>query len=178
MPFPFLSVNAASTLIQQNNNGATSPAVVAVTLPNNVASGDVLVVGLAIYPGWSSMSVSDSLGSSFTQAVTVGTGDTYSGSIYTATLSSSGPDTVTAQITALNPTPFDAYVYEVAGVSTAGLATGTGSGAVYAPSTSSVSFQPGAFLFGIIVDDFGGPVTAGAGFTLSTENSGFGFSNG
>ncbi len=177
-----LPVHAAATLIQQNNNGclcSSNPAVVTVTL-GSVASGDVIVVGLEFPSLYSSLiSLTDTLHSSFTQAVTAPSLG-HTAAIYTATLSSGGADTVTATFTNTISPPnyYDVFVYEVAGVTTTGAATGTGTGTSTSVSTSSVSFQAGAFLFGMIYDAEGTPATAGPGFTLSTENLGVGVSNG
>lgn len=178
-----LPVHASATLIQQNNAGvgsSSNPVMVSVTLGSNIASGDVLVVGLLNDAKCTVTSVTDTLVSFFTQAVE-GNGKTFTlfVSIWTATLSSSGADTVTATFACVVvfSLPFDVFVYEVAGVTTSGLMTGTGSDTTASVSTSSVSFQPGAFLFGMVAH-IGGTVTAGAGFTLSPENSGLGLSNG
>ncbi len=182
-----LPVDASATLIQENNNGisiTSSSAVVTVTL-SSVTSGNVLVVGLEIGELSSIASpVTDSLGSVFTPAVTTITPSGPNVAIWEATLSSSGADTV--RVAQICPScgpgsfvlEFDVFVYEVAGVTAMGLATGTGidtlgHGPIF---TSSVSFQPGAFLFGMISGQ--GEIGAGAGFTLSTEKSILGVSNG
>jgi hypothetical protein len=177
-------VHAVSSLVQQNNNGFTSsanPVVVTVTLPKGVTSGNVLLVGLEYQTSVTLASVADSIGSSFTRPV-VAANSLVVSAIYIATLSSSGPDIITGQF--INPirsfTAYNVYVYEVAGVTTVGLATGTGLGLSISISTSSVSFQAGAFLFGMIADNQGvsPSITPGSGFTLTTENSGLGVSNG
>jgi hypothetical protein len=101
-------------------------------------------------------------------------------SIYIATLISSGTDTITASFAPLfsAPSDFNVFVYEVAGVTAASATTSSGTGTGTSVSTSSMSYPAGAFILGMVAHDFGGAVTAGAGFTLSAENSGIGVSNG
>jgi hypothetical protein len=120
-------------------------------------------------------SLTDSLGSSFTQAVTSTNAPPPIVYIYYATLSTGGTEIVTATFSAAAPAQ-SVYIYEVSGVTTAGVATASGTGTGTSISTSSpVPFQTGAFLLGIIgTNSFGGTATAGAGFTLSTHNSGSG----
>jgi hypothetical protein len=179
-----LPVHAASTLIQQNTNGGgygTNPVVVAVTFSSNVAMGDVIVVGLAFERfGAVIPPLTDSLGSTFTQAVmatVVPPG--HVAAIYTATLLSSGPDTVTVTFSNSHGSPpeilsttYQVYIYEVAGVTTTGAHTATGSGQTGGSfsTSSTVSFPVGAFLLGVIyysTPEPSGTTTAGAGFTLS-----------
>jgi len=120
-------------------------------------------------------SLTDSLGSSFTKAVTSTNVPPPIVYIYFTTLSTSGTEIVTATFSAAAPAQ-SVYIYEISGVTTTGLATATGSGTGTSVSTStSVPFQTGAFLLGIIgTNSFGGTATAGPGFTLSTDNSGKG----
>jgi hypothetical protein len=180
-----LPVHAAATLVQENGNGDSffSPPYltpeVTVVLSSSVTSGDVLVLGVA----WlgSVTSITDTRGSSFSLAVSK-TGSDISSfpsnvAIYIATLTSSGPETVTAKFSTGEESPFtglvysaydDVFVYEVAGVTTAGAATGTGGlGSGTTAQTSSVSFPAGAFLLGLLSNGCNCTVTAGAGFTLS-----------
>lgn len=153
-----LPVHAAATLVQQNKAGVSSSSstvMVSVTLGSNVASGDVLVVGSIHDATFCSLtSVTDTLVSSFTQAVvSSGVVVPFIVHIWTATLSSHGADTVTATFAcATGPSlPFDVFVYEVAGVTTAGAATAVGTGTTNSISTSTtVSFPTGAFLFAMI----------------------------
>ena len=72
-------------------------------------------------------------------------------------------------VTFLRGTFMDVYAYEVSGVSTVGLAIGTGSGSGTIASTSTVSFTAGAFLLGFNIHDSGVSVTAGSGFTLNND---------
>jgi hypothetical protein len=97
--------------------------------------------------------------------------------IYTATLSSSGGDTVTVTFNLPPPVGVEyagsedaVYVYEVAGVTTTGAATATGGvGSGDSVSTSTmVSFQPGAFLLGMIAT-CNCSATPGTGFTFSPQ---------
>ena len=178
-------VHAASSLVQQNGV-ICAPAggiircgsTLSVSFSSNVASGDVLVVAVASgdansNPPATVSSVSDSRGSSFTEAVHVTNTVNAHGYIYCATLSSDGPDTVTVTFTSdLSDDNGMAYlfIYEVSGVKTAGVATATGigwgSGSV--STSSSINFESGAFLVAIM----GGQIissswAAGSGFQFS-----------
>ncbi len=179
-------VHAASTIIQQNNAGCDfcSSATLQVSFSSNVASGNVIVVGIEGFL-ITVTGVSDSLSSSLTQAVTSTDGNDHV-YIYYATLSSSGADTITVTFDQASSVE-NAYVYEVSGVTTVGAATnhdaGSGSSAI---SAGSVDFQSGAFLLGMIGTENncsdspcprGMTVSSGAGFALSTENSGSRFSH-
>ncbi len=181
-----LPVHAAATLVQFNFNGNAffnppTPSPVVTVALSSVASGDVLIVGVA----WKDTvtSITDTLSSSFSLAASMTGGEDANAAIYIATLSSSGADTVTAKFSIPPPSPScggicaaeDAvYVYEVAGVTTTGAATATGGvGSGNSVSTSTmVSFQPGAFLLGIIAGCNCSALTGltpGAGFTLSPQ---------
>ena len=172
LAFQPLPVHAAATLIQQNSatcilNDCTGAPPVVVSFPSSVAGGNVIVVGVVIRGGTGGLnSVSDSKGSTFTQAATRG-GSVY---IYVATLSSSGSDTVTVTFSG-EWTEEVVYIYEVSGVTATGAGTGTGSGDGTSMSTSAVAFLSGAFLLGIIGTG-SATTTAGAGFTLSPAPSG------
>jgi hypothetical protein len=172
-----LPVHAASALVQQNNVGCSNcSSTLSVSFTNNVASGDVIVVGVVIADASFTLgSLTDSLRSSFTQAVASNNVPPPIVYIFYANLSSSGPDIVTATFSAAAPAE-SIYVYEVSGVRTTGVATATGFGLGTSISTSSpVGFPSGAFLLGIIAtNSSGGNVTAGTGFAPSEENSGIG----
>jgi hypothetical protein len=95
--------------------------------------------------------------------------------IYYAMLSSSGPDTATATFSS-TPSDYNGFaylfIYEIFGVTTTGVATGTGSGIISGVSgsisTSSTGFQSGAFLVAIMENDiFSSNWVAGSGFQLS-----------
>lgn len=188
-PFPVHASGA--TLVQQSSGFCNQPeghdcasGMVTASFGSSVTSGDVVVVG-AVYFGTTGVSsVSDSLGSSFTQAVSLAdkTGLIIS-YIYYAPLSTSGTDSVTVSYNlsgaeACNsPTTttcaLDVYIYEVSGVTTVGAATGSGNTATASESiaTSSVAFNSGAFLLGMMSTSSGYPITPGSGFTLSTPVS-------
>ena len=188
-PFPVHASGA--TLVQQSSGYCNQPeghdcasGMVTASFGSSVTSGDVVVVG-AVYFGTTGVSsVSDSLGSSFTQAVSLAdkTGLIIS-YIYYAPLSTSGTDSVTVSYNlsgaeACNsPTTttcaLDVYIYEVSGVTTVGAATGSGNTATASESiaTSSVAFNSGAFLLGMMSTSSGYPITPGSGFTLSTPVS-------
>lgn len=178
-----LPVHAGSALIQQNNNGLNSsanPVMLAVPFPNNIKSGDVVVVGLEIGPFSSLISLGDSLSSSFSWLTSSSGASVASVSIYVAILVSSGADTVTATFSnPVAPSLNSLFVFEVSGVTTTGAVTDAGSNSGTSISTSfPISFRAGAFLIGIIVYDCGCAIKAGSGFTLTTENSGAGFTRG
>ena len=172
-----LPVHAASALVQQNNVeclGCSS--TLSVSFPSNVVNGDVVVVGVVVAgASFTVSSLTDSLSSSFTQAVVSNSTPPPTVYIFYATLSSSGAEVVTATFSAAAPAQ-SIYIYEVSGVTTTGAATATGSGLGTSISTSSpVTFQTGAFLLGVIgTNSFGGTATAGTGFTLSADTSGIG----
>ena len=181
-PLPVLAV---SSLVQQNGV-LCAPAggiircgsTLSVHFSSNVASGNVVVAAIASGdPSPATVaSIGDSLGSSFTQAVST-SHDLQYAYIYYAVLSSSGPDTVTVtfshDLSDENGMAY-LYIYEVSGVTTTDLATGAGSGDLPVPpssgpiSTSSTNFQSGAFLVAIMANniissDWG----AGSGFQFS-----------
>lgn len=170
-------VHAVSILVQQNNRGCLGcSSTLSVSFANNVASGDVIVVGVVVGgASFALSSLSDSLGSSFMQAITSTNTAPPIVYIYYATLATGGADVVTATFAAAAPEQ-SIYIYEVSAVTTTRLATATGSGTGTTISTSSlVSFQSGAFLLGIVgTNSFTGTATAGANFTLSQDNSGTG----
>ena len=179
---------AFATLVQESNigcacNGASGIAHVSLFLSGTVTAGDVLVVGLAFSNLGSSflivcgspivtvVCVVDAHGSRFTQAAATGATGSSAVLIYAATVPTCGncipSDEFT--VTFLRGTLMDVYAYEVSGVSTVGLATGTGSGSGTIASTSPVSFTAGAFLLGFNIHDSGASVTAGSGFTLNND---------
>lgn len=178
-----LPVHAGSTLVQENNGGCKtcSSSTISVSFLSNVVSGDLLVVGVIIgtggHPAGTVMTISDTLGSTFIQAVSViGVQTVPIIFIYYATAPSSGADTVSVTFTSLT-THHNLYLYEVAGVLTtpAGTATGTnpaGTATASMSTSTSVSFQAGAFLLGVAASNNGGPATQGSGFTLSSDKSG------
>ena len=182
---------SSATLVQQNNQGVSfhaSSFTGTLAFSSSVTSGDVVALGLEFDSTTSILSVTDSLGSSYTQAVTVGP-SSISGlfaAIYYATLGSSGVDSVMVQVSTSNcpggPSTchdfFDVYIYEVSGVTTSGATTGSGSGTGNSVSTTPTSFATGAFLLGMTsFACSGGPggicsTSAGSGFTLSPDHSG------
>ena len=170
-------VHAASALVQQNNVECSNcSSTLSVYFTNNVASGDVVVVGVVIADASFTLgSLTDSLRSSFAQAVASNNVPPPTVYIFYANLTSSGPDIVTATFSAAAPAE-SIYVYEVSGVRTSGFETATGFGLGTSVSTSSpVAYQAGTFLLGIIaINGSGGNVTAGTGFAPSEENSGIG----
>ena len=115
--------------------------------------------------------VVDAHGSQFTQVATTGTTGGSAVLIYAATIPTCG-DCIPSDeftVTFLRGTFMDVWAYEVAGVSTVGLAADKGSGTGTIVSTSPVSFTAGAFLLGINIHDPSASVTAGPGFTLNND---------
>jgi hypothetical protein len=184
-----LPVHAAPSLVQQNKTYCLSDwppapctsAILSVSFTSSVASGDVVLV--AVYSGGGEditvSSVSDSLGSSFTQAVMSSSligGFAYA-YIYYATLSSSGSDQITVTRSSSSTeyaTVFHVFIYELSGVTTTGYTTGTGAGDYGAPVfTTPTAFQSGAFLLAIIGNNIlGTNFTPGSGFTPSRDDIG------
>jgi len=178
-------VHAASSLVQQAmalmvqfGGNPTPGQTISASFPSNVASGNVIVAAVASgdansNPPATVSSVSDSRGSSFTEAVHVTNTVNAHAYIYYATLSSSGLDTVTVTFTSdLSDYNGMAYlfIYEVSGVKTTGVATATGigwsSGSV--STSSSISFESGAFLVAIMGGQtFSSSWAAGSGFQFS-----------
>jgi uncharacterized membrane protein (DUF2068 family) len=182
-------VHASSVLVQQNNGGEKSTSATdmfSVSFSSNVARGDIVVVALTGLHGASPMSVSDSLGSSYKSAGMYSSADKMVSSlIYTATLSSSGPNKVTGMFGTALGNPVDVYIFEVSGV-TSFIVTGReATGSLKGPTTEigadqSIIFQNGAALIALLSWFCPSPTvcssTAGAGFTPIAEKSGLGFS--
>ena len=163
MPLP---VHAASTLVQQTGGRCTSCATLPVSL--TATSGDVVVVTMLVDP--SLTSIADSLSSSFTPALSpfLCDGGSTICYIYSATLSSSGADTITITIPGTHIL-IEAYAYEVSGVATPPIVTAVNTGSSASVSTASTSFQSGAFLLGTFVGF--GTFTATSPFTLSPRGA-------
>jgi hypothetical protein len=171
-------VQQAMALMVEAGGNPTPGQTISASFPSNVASGNLVAVGVAsgdanVNPQATVESVSDTRGSSFIQAVFVTNAVNEYAYIYYATLSSSGPDTVTVTFTSdLSDDNGMAYlfIYEVSGVTTIGVATATGigwsSGSV--STSSSISFGNGAFILAIMAGQiFSSSWTAGSGFQFS-----------
>jgi hypothetical protein len=175
-----LPVHAASAVVQQNNVECfPCSSTLSVSFSSNVARGDVIVVGVVVAgASFTLSSLSDSLSSSFTKAVTSTNTPPPTVYIFYATLDSSGAEVVTATFSAAAPAQ-SIYIYEVSGVKTTEVANATGSGLGTSISTPSpITFQTGAFLLGIVAtNSLVGTVTAGTGFVLTTDTSGTGFTH-
>ena len=194
MPQP---AHASSSLIQRNSTWCNTfhsydicndAATLSVSFASSVISGNLLIVAVTVgsNPQVTVLTISDSRGSSFTQAISYSMTNNYAYAyIYYAILTSSGPDTVTATFSAVPyKDPSDPlggtgiaylHIFEVSGVTTTGVATGKGAGllsGVGTISTSSTAFQSGAFLVAIAAEDIlTGLWTVGTGFTLSPNPS-------
>jgi hypothetical protein len=178
---PLPAAHAATTLVQQGNNGYNfgtgSWGSIQAAVYLDVTKGDVLVVGAETPAVCGGVSVVDTVGFSYSLQAAMG-GPSFDAGIYTATVSSSGTDGIWLVCGGVSGSNLvlNIYVYELAGVTLASAMTGTGSGTGTAVSTSSVSYAAGSFLVGVVADNFGGSATAGHGFTLSAEASGTGVS--
>ncbi|MHB2037402.1 MAG: Ig-like domain-containing protein [Nitrososphaerales archaeon] len=163
-----LHVSASSqvTVVQETAVGCSSQCSSLSVSLSGVTLGDILVIGISSVLS-SLTSVSDSLNSPLTQAVssTLGSSEQYS-YIYYASLFSSGSDSIT--VTFSGSGYADVYVFELAGVTTAGLQTASGSSNGFsgtsAATSNSLSFQPGAFIMSVVNNE-GNYITQGSGFT-------------
>ena len=152
-----------------------------------VKTGDVVVVSFFINSGGSVItltSITDSLGSSFTQVIYASSTFIH---IYYAVPSKSGKETITLTFSA-NAPGLTGYIYEVSGVAAPPVTTSLfcpdkdqGSSCTFSslsPSTSPTTFQSGAFLLGSIFNVSCMPsisgynylygIVAGPHFTLSS----------
>jgi len=168
-------VHASVMVVQQNSAGCLGcSSSLSVSFASSVSAGDEIVVGVVVgEASFALSSLTDSLGSSFIQAVTSVNTPPPIVYIYYAPLTRGGEEVVTATFTAAAPAQ-SIYIYELSGVKSTGIATGAGSGSGSSISTlSSISFPAGAFLLAVIgTNSLGGNVTAGTGFTVSSNNSG------
>ena len=138
------------TLVQQNNGSVFcggSPSCstsLSVTFPSSVTKGNLIVVGITVSAGSAIGSVTDSLGSTYTTAISA---DESSGQalayILYATAPSSGADTVTVQIGS-NYNGAIMNIYELSGATTTGLTAGSGTGSSSSASFSSRPLAPRA----------------------------------
>jgi hypothetical protein len=114
------AAHAVTSSVVQTNHAflgcGTSTCTLQASFSANVASGDVIVVGLSYGQGTPLKSLGDSLGTSFNTVNDTGDGALMS-TIGYSTLASSGPDTVTATFSlSCAPTcsaPFSMYIFEV-----------------------------------------------------------------
>jgi hypothetical protein len=178
-------VHATSQLIQQNNAGCSSCSgtTVSVAFGSSVAPGDVVVVGVEAFLT-TVTGISDSQGLSYVNAVS-GTDGNDQVTIFVAPIVTGGADSVTVTFAGSGgEIAQNVYIYEVSGVTNASPETGSGANTgTSSIATSPVTFQTGAFLLGMMGTENNGAtatgmtVTPGTGFTLSTDNSGTGFSH-
>jgi hypothetical protein len=182
---PLPLVHASSGVIQQSAGGCAQTGCgyippITVSFPSSVTAGDVIVVAIGAELGVV-VSVSDTLGSTFTQALSNSvalsgflTMYTY---IYYATLSSGGSDNVSVMLSS-SDMQAGVYIYEVSGVTVTGLTTETGTGTCSSSpcsisTSSSASFSSGALLLGMVGTVVYSTPTPGSGFALySGSNSG------
>ncbi len=169
--------SADSNLVQYNSGyraGCEIPScTLQVNFTSDVSSGDVVLV--ILLDGGStaaSISLSDSLGSTYTLQ-----GSFKSTATYTTTLTSSGQDNVTITDSSGNSAAIYAEIYEISGVTTAAAQTAGGNticdDATRCPvnSSTSVAFLPGAFLASIAYGT--GTLASGTGFNaLEIDYSG------
>ena len=193
--------------IEYVSAGVTYPCSTAPAKFSTVSKGDVIVVALDTYAdllqhttnGWNSVTITDSLGSSYTQAIGKCSSQFPSSwktsydpnkcsAIYYATVPSTGMDTVTVVLNSAPQKPsndivFDFYMFDVKGITTTGACIASGSG--YSSSMTTTTSCPTSdyFLiatFGLGHTDTptncpGSPPYCG-GFTLSFPGNQFNFS--
>ncbi len=177
-----LSVNAGgggSSLVQQSSGGCNfcSMLIQNATFGGSVSSGDVIVVMVASFVSspFMAQTVTDTLGSSFTEAAYVCNTPAVLQcvGVYYASALTGGADTVSVNYASSGvPLVSDIFVYEVSGVTTSGATASTG----FAQGTS-VSTAPNSFAsLGFVVSAMNSLGTTsyapGAGFTASTPSSG------
>ena len=160
------AAHAGATIVQHTNAniGSTPATSITFNFVGAVTSGDVVVFSVAADACCVPISASDSFGSSYSSVTATGSFP-LGQDIFYATLGKSGTDMIKATFS--NPDSHVAiYAFEVSGVTTAGATTRTGSGPNPSSSaaTSSVTFQSGAFLFGVVFTD-AIVITQGSGFT-------------
>lgn len=176
------AVHASVSVVQNTGkhlSASPGPASLAFTTP--VTSGNVVVVAILTgNPAGTVSSVTDSLPSSYTQAIQrsdLDAADT--AAIYYATLAKGGSDTVTVTLT--SSSTWDFYIFEVSGIAPPTLTTGSGaSGPTPSSSvaTASTSFTSPAFLIAVV--GFGDcgfttpseTISPGSGFSYVTAPSG------
>ncbi|MDA4135598.1 MAG: hypothetical protein OK449_01190 [Thaumarchaeota archaeon] len=173
------TASATGVLVQQASGGCffgscMSEAQTA-SFSSHVTGGDIVVVAIA---SWqiitSAPAVSDTLGLSFTQAAYVcnPSADEQCSDVLYATVAAGGADTVTVTYPVIIPNVSDIFVYELAGVTTAGATSSSGFGRGSPVSTSTASFTSLGFAVGVVNILGGTSYTPGAGFTASTASSG------
>ena len=172
------SASASSPLIQQNNNGCfgCATATPTISFASQVTSGNVIIVAVALFDfnsPYGVFTVSDTLGTTFTEVTHVCNSPAYANcaGIAVGTAAATGSDTLTLNFVT-TPDQDDIFIYDLSGVSTSGLTSGTGQGSSSPISTSSTAFSAGSFLVGVTDLLNSGTFSAGAGFTASTESSG------
>jgi len=161
-------VRAAGGTLVQGPTGAVTASGAPLAFGSNVATGDVVVVAI-ITSGGSVTSVTDTLGSTYTNDVDINPGTNpnhFNVYVYSAPLTSSGADSVTVVVSAGN---LLMNIFEIAGITTTGLSTGSASGSGTAVATSSAPFtSPYGFLVSMGTTGISAEtVTPGTGFTVA-----------
>ncbi len=175
--------SAAVSVAQDAGSTGSGSTTLAVKFPSNVTKNNLMVVGVSSYAGnaFASPAVTDTLGSTWTLAVTKnpGTAGTPSlAGLYYAIVPSTGADTVTVHMTGTNN--LHLHIYEVAGLVTSSVLDQTGSnfqssGTAATVSTSAATTSLNEFVFAYFGRDNGsGTWTVGNGYgnALATPNTG------
>ncbi len=178
-------VSADSSVVQNQVSGSAcslgSSCEVNLDFPSSVISGNVVVVA-AFDQDSTSLTIADSLSSSYSAMASTTDSSGYVIYIFAATLTSSGKDTVTLTDSSGNSIGIYAEFLEIAGVTTALSQTAQGSDLCpsFPCNTSALtsdSFAPGAFLLSETVVHFAGATfLSGSGFTAETILSSEGYS--
>lgn len=169
---PHAYASSGASIPQQTAAGTTGPSVPTVTFPisfgSSVAAGEVIVVAI-IATDLTLDSVTDTQGLTYTATPPSCFDPVYCAYIDYAA-STGGTDTITAKLTGSGTYALDVYVYDVSGVTVSGAGTAMGSavGTANAATSTSLTFQSGAFLLGVVWTDNSATIAPGAaGFSAS-----------
>lgn len=161
------TAKGATPAFVQQNAAKTTAATNPVAFSSNTAQGDLIMVAFSYPSAATFSSVTDSLGSTFTQA---GSTLTSTGSnktrVYYANHIAGGADTVT--VTFSGSTTSDVYITEYSGISTAtavDVHPGHNGAAGAATSNNGTTTVSGDIIYGFCFVDSAAGCAAGAGFT-------------
>ncbi len=166
------AINPDSTVIQGPiDTGVSFGTSGSLTFASPVTKGDVVVVAVVTQFNAQPQSINDSLHSHYkleaSQCFPNLEGDcSY---IYSARPHATGSDTVSLTKSTANGFVF--FLYEVSGTEVHSAVASTGSGLSNSVSTSPVSFSSEGFLVAVVESFGGGGLTAGSGFTATSDIS-------
>ncbi|MGH9681950.1 MAG: Ig-like domain-containing protein, partial [Candidatus Acidiferrales bacterium] len=174
--------NSAAAVVQDAATTGSGSSTLAVKFPSNVNKNDLLIVGASSYAGnaFASSAVTDTLGSTWSLAVTKNPGTSGTPSlagIYYAIAPSAGADTITVHMTGTNN--LHLHIYEVSGVVTASELDQVGSNyqtstTAATVSTTAATTKANEFIFAYFARDNGvGTWTSGSGYgnALASPNT-------